>query len=152
MQRQQMFKALSLLLILLLFVACVPLGDAPGNDALPSVAEDGHYIKAEEVAAYLVTYERLPENYITKEEARKVGWIAEKGNLHDVAPGKSIGGDRFGNREGLLPSEKDRQYYECDINYQGGRRGAERLVYSDDGLIYYTKDHYASFTKMEGSS
>ena len=60
----------------------------------------------------------------------------------------SIGGDKFGNREGLLPKEDGRQYYECDVNYQGGYRGAERIVFSNDGLIFYTDDHYNSFTQL----
>lgn len=65
-----------------------------------------------------------------------------------ILPGMSIGGDRFGNREGLLPDAEGRKWYECDINFSGGFRGAERIVYSNDGLIYYTSDHYESFTQL----
>ena len=74
-----------------------------------------------------------------------MGWDSKKGNLDEVAPGKSIGGNKFGNREGLLPEKKGRTYYECDIDYNGGYRGGKRIVYSSDGLIYYTEDHYNSF-------
>ena len=101
-----------------------------------------------EVANYLHIYSELPPNYITKEEAMSMGWISREGNLWDVAYGMSIGGDRFGNREGLLPIEKGRQYFECDINYRGGYRGAERIVYSNDGLIFYTEDHYKTFKQL----
>lgn len=62
----------------------------------------------------------------------------------------SIGGDRFGNREGLLPTAKGRKYYECDIDFDGTYRGAKRIVYSNDGLIYYTEDHYESFELLYG--
>ncbi len=99
----------------------------------------------EQVAAYLRAHQKLPDYYLTKGEARELGWISEKGNLWDVAKGRVIGGDRFGNREGLLPDQKGRQWYEADVNYQGGFRGPERLVFSNDGLLFYTKDHYESF-------
>ena len=102
------------------------------------------YSEPDEVALYLHAFAELPFNYLTKSEARSLGWDSASGNLWDVAPGMSIGGDRFGNREGLLPDARDRTWYECDVNYQGGYRGAERLLFSDDGLIYYSGDHYAS--------
>lgn len=105
------------------------------------------YSQPLEVAAYIYEWEELPPNYITKSEAEKLGWQSNKGNLWDVAYGSSIGGDRFGNREGLLP--KGEEYRECDVNYQGGYRGGERIVYSiDDYDIYYTDDHYESFSQM----
>lgn len=103
------------------------------------------YSETDEVALYLHAFQELPENFITKQEARSLGWDSGDGNLWDVAYGYSIGGDKFGNREGLLPEKRGRQYYECDVNYGGGYRGGERIVYSDDGLIYYTGDHYESF-------
>ncbi len=106
---------------------------------------DGYYTSVEEVALYLYTYGELPDNYITKNEAKNLGWVSSEGNLDEVAPGMSIGGDKFGNREGLLPTAPGRQYYECDINYEGGYRGGERIVFSNDGLIYYSADHYADF-------
>ncbi|MDO5689631.1 MAG: ribonuclease domain-containing protein [Tissierellia bacterium] len=106
------------------------------------------YYTAEDVAEYLHLYGELPPNYLTKSEAADLGWESAEGNLWDVTDRGVIGGDRFGNREKLLPVVKGRSYFECDVNYSGGRRGAERLVYSDDGWIYYTKDHYGSFEEL----
>lgn len=117
----------------------------------PEVTEDGTYTSKEKVALYLHLYGRLPSNYITKDEAESLGWKkkpGEEGMLHVVAPGKSIGGSYFGNYEGLLPEAKGRKYYECDINYVSGNRGAERLIYSNDGLIFYTGDHYKTFEQL----
>ena len=113
-----------------------------------SVEEDGTYTSKEEVALYIHTYGKLPSNYVTKKDAQAAGWDNKKGNLQDVIPGASIGGDRFGNYEGLLPEKKGRKYYECDIDYEGGYRGAKRIIYSNDGLIYYTEDHYESFEAL----
>ncbi len=110
--------------------------------------EDGSYTSKEDVALYLHTYGCLPDNFITKKEAQNLGWDSKKGNLWDVAPGKSIGGSHFGNYEKLLPEKKGRKYYECDLNYEGGYRGAERMIYSNDGLIFYTGDHYESFEQL----
>lgn len=112
--------------------------------------ENGSYTSKEDVAAYLHTYGKLPKNFITKKEAKKLGWVSQEGNLDEVAPGMSIGGDYFGNYEGSLPEKDDRDYYECDINFDGGHRGAERIVYSNDGLIYYTGDHYETFELLYG--
>ena len=111
----------------------------------PTVDEDGEYTAPEDVALYIHTFGHLPDNFITKNQARDLGWDNSRGNLWDVAPGKSIGGDRFGNYEGLLP---DGSYRECDVNYEGGYRGAERLIYGQDGSVYYTNDHYKSFTQL----
>ena len=111
----------------------------------PTVDEDGEYTTPEDVALYIHTFGHLPDNFITKNQARDLGWDNSRGNLWDVAPGKSIGGDRFGNYEGLLP---DGSYRECDVNYEGGYRGAERLIYGQDGSVYYTNDHYKSFTQL----
>ena len=108
--------------------------------------EDGSYTAPADVALYLVTYGHLPGNYISKSKAQDLGWDSASGNLQQVAPGKSIGGGRFGNYEGLLP---DGTWYECDVNYDGGFRGAERLIYSRDGQTgYYTNDHYKTFTQL----
>lgn len=108
---------------------------------------DGSYTTCEDVALYLETYGELPDNFITKNEAKALGW--EGGSLEPYAPGKCIGGDKFGNYEGLLPKESGRTYRECDIDTLGtGSRGAKRIVYSNDGLIYYTEDHYESFTLL----
>lgn len=114
------------------------------------IDEEGYYTSKEDVALYIDSYDKLPNNYLTKREASDLGWQSNEGNLWDVTDRMSIGGDRFGNREGLLPEKDGRQYYECDINYEGGYRGAERLVYSNDGLIYYTADHYESFELLYG--
>ena len=131
-------------------VEVVPQDDpaAPDEAAVPD--EDGSYTTAEDVCAYLLAYGRLPSNFITKREAQALGWSG--GSLEKVAPGKCIGGDRFGNREGLLPTAPGRSWTECDINTLGASsRGAERIVFSNDGLIYYTGDHYDSFQLLSGS-
>lgn len=99
------------------------------------------------VVAYLKQHHKLPDYYITKNEARKMGWHSSKGDLCDVLPGKAIGGDYFGNFEKRLPQKSGRKYYEADINYSCGHRNAQRLIYSNDGLIYTTKDHYKTFQK-----
>ena len=110
---------------------------------------DGWYYSAEEVALYLVTYGELPSNFITKNEARDLGW--EGGSVQKYLEGAAIGGDKFGNREGILPKASGRQYYECDIDTDGkNSRGAKRIVFSNDGLIYYTEDHYESFILLYG--
>lgn len=106
------------------------------------------YSTPEEVALYLHVFAELPPNYLTKSEARRLGWVSSEGNLWDVAYGTSIGGDSFGNREGLLPEARGRDWYECDVNYYGGFRGSERLLFSSDGLIYYSGDHYRTFEEM----
>ena len=113
------------------------------------VEEDGWYSTMEEVAVYLTLYEKLPGNFISKYDAEELGWDNRKGNLDKVAPGCSIGGNRFGNYEGLLPEAKGRKYTECDINYDGGYRNGERIVFSNDGLIFYTSDHYQTFTPVK---
>lgn len=113
------------------------------------VEEDGWYSTMEEVAVYLTLYEKLPGNFISKYDAENQGWDNRKGNLDKVAPGCSIGGNRFGNYEGLLPEAKGRKYTECDINYDGGYRNGERIVFSNDGLIFYTSDHYQTFTPVK---
>ena len=114
-----------------------------------AVDEDGTYDSAKDVALYIHTFNKLPSNYITKKEAKSLGWSG--GSLEEYAPGKCIGGDRYGNYEGLLPEKKGRSYTECDIDTLGkSSRGAKRIVFSNDGLIYYTKDHYKTFTLMYG--
>ena len=112
-----------------------------------SISESGAYTDKVHVAAYINQFAKLPHNYITKGEAQKLGWQT-KGTLDKVAPGKSIGGDKFGNYEGILPKKNGRTYRECDIDYVKGNRNAKRIVYSNDGLIYYTGDHYKTFTKL----
>ncbi len=109
------------------------------------LAKDGVYSSKEDVSLYIHIYGELPDNYITKKEAKALGW--EGGSLEEVAPGKAIGGDHFGNYEGLLPEEGN--YTECDIDTLGkSSRGAKRIVFDTGGNIYYTEDHYASFTQL----
>lgn len=112
-----------------------------------TVKKDGTYTDKNHVAAYIHKYKTLPSNYITKKEARKLGW-KEEGTLDRVAPGKSIGGDRFGNYEKLLPEKSGRAWKECDIDYVKGNRNAKRICYSDDGLIYYSPSHYKYFERL----
>ena len=119
-----------------------------GSSGDISVFEDGTYADKDHVALYLHLYQKLPANYISKTKAKKAGWDAEKGNLWDVCPGKSIGGGTFYNDDGLLPEKGGRTWKECDIDYAGGYRGAKRICYSNDGLIFYTDDHYQSFTQL----
>ena len=131
-----------------------PAADAvsPGESDKSSPAaldEGGEYTSAEDVALYLHLYAHLPQNFITKKDARALGWNG--GGLDDYAGGKCIGGDRFGNYEGLLPDAPGREYHECDIDtLHAVSRGAKRIVYSNDGLIYYTEDHYESFILLYG--
>ncbi len=125
----------------------------PSEDAAEpeqtAIDEDGEYTSKEDVALYIHTYGKLPQNFIKKNEAKKLGW--EGGSLEPYAPGRSIGGDRFGNYEGLLPETEGRKYTECDIDTMGrSSRGAKRIVFSNDGLIYYTGDHYKSFELLYG--
>lgn len=133
--------------------------DPPYTDGLPDteypetsnsfIDEDGWYYSADDVSLYLYTYGCLPDNYITKDEAEDLGWT--RGSVEPYAPGYAIGGDIFYNREGLLPKESGRTYYECDIDTDGYHsRGSRRIVFSNDGLIYYTDDHYESFVLLYG--
>ncbi len=118
----------------------------PSDEKSP-IDKDGWYYSKEDVALYIHTYGHLPDNFITKDEARDLGW--EGGSVEEYAPGYAIGGDRFGNREGRLP--KGHTYYECDIDTKDYHsRGSRRIVFSDDGLIYYTHDHYENFELLYG--
>ena len=120
--------------------------ETPSPDPNPStfqLDEDGEYTNEMDVADYIHAFGHLPPNFITKKQAQDLGWPG--GDLWRYAPGKSIGGDRFGNYEGLLPKGR---YRECDVNYSGGSRGAERIIYGEDGSIWYTDDHYESFTQL----
>jgi hypothetical protein len=123
-------------------------GDSDTDEA--ELPEDGEYTSKEDVARYLYLYGHLPDNFITKKEAKKLGWVSSEGNLGKVAPGKSIGGDYFGNYEGNLPEAQGREYHECDIDSDGTYRGAKRIVFSNDGLIFYTEDHYEHFELLYG--
>ena len=144
----------ALLALLLVFSVLSGCGgaapDVPSCTAAPAALDEGgEYTSAEDVALYLHLYAHLPQNFITKKDARALGWNG--GGLDDYADGKCIGGDRFGNYEGLLPDAPGREYHECDIDtLHAASRGAKRIVYSNDGLIYYTEDHYESFILLYG--
>ena len=119
------------------------------EDSPAPIDEDGWYYSKDEVALYIHTYGRLPDNFVSKSEAEKAGWSG--GSVEKYIPGAAIGGSRFGNYEGILPKAPGRTWTECDINTQGkSSRGAERIVFSNDGLIYYTADHYESFELLYG--
>ena len=114
-----------------------------------TIDKDGTYTTKDDVALYIYTYGELPKNFITKKEAQKLGW--EGGSLEPYAPGCCIGGTYFGNYEGQLPEKEGREYTECDIDTLGKKsRGAKRIVFSNDGLIYYTGDHYKTFELLYG--
>ena len=114
-----------------------------------TIDRNGSYTSKDDVALYIHTYGELPKNFITKKEAERLGW--DGGSLEPYAPGKSIGGSYFGNYEGKLPKKKGRTYHECDIDTKGKRsRGPKRIVYSNDGLFYYTPDHYETFELLYG--
>jgi hypothetical protein len=98
------------------------------------------------VIRYVQQHHRLPDYYITKNEARKQGWNPSRGNLCEVLPGKAIGGDKFGNREKRLPEGE--KYYEADVNYHCGSRNADRIIFTGNGEVYLTKNHYKSFEKQ----
>lgn len=106
-------------------------------------------VKALSAEKYIIPYlkknNHLPNYYITKNEARKLGWKPEKGNLCEVIPNKVIGGDYFNNRQQKLPNKKGRKWFEADLNYTCGNRGTDRVIFSNDGLIFVTYDHYKSF-------
>lgn len=113
------------------------------------IDENGSYDDRDSVALYIHIYGKLPQNYITKAEAKELGWNG--GSVEEYAPGKCIGGSVFSNFDGLLPKADGRKYYECDIGTLGkASRGAERIVFSNDGLIYYTADHYETFELLYG--
>ncbi len=121
----------------------------PLHSDIAGIDEGGKYYSKDEVALYIHTYAKLPSNFITKSEAEKLGW--EGGSVEKYADGCAIGGDTFGNREGLLPKKDGRTYKECDIDTLGeSSRGAKRIVFSNDGLIYYTDDHYETFILLYG--
>ena len=127
---------------------------APAAPGAITVVFGQAYSDKDHVAWYIHTFGELPPNYITKKEAQDLGWVNSQGNLWQVAPGKSIGGDYFGNYEGLLPAQKGRRYTECDIDYdldreryRGGRNG-KRIIFSNDGLVFYTQDHYETFEEI----
>jgi hypothetical protein len=115
-------------------------GNTASQDPIEKLTEE------RTVISYVKQNRRLPDYYITKNEARKQGWNPSKGNLCDVLPGKAIGGDKFGNREGRLPDGE--KYFEADVNYHCGSRQADRIIFTRNGEVYLTKNHYKSFEKQ----
>ena len=119
--------------------------EADVSTNLPTYGD--YYYDLTNVVLYLEVYGELPSNYITKNEARELGW--EGGSVEKYREGAAIGGDSFGNREGLLPEAEGRSYTECDIDTDGYEsRGSRRLVFSNDGLYFYTSDHYETFSEV----
>lgn len=133
--------------------SCKAKSNTTAVNEVVAIDENGSYTSKDEVALYIYTYKKLPQNFIKKKDAEKLGWNKKKNNLYEVTGGCSIGGDKFGNYEKILPVVDGRTYYECDIDYKGGKRNAKRIVYADDfneeyGMIFYTEDHYKTFTKL----
>lgn len=122
--------------------------DTQSRRKISAITKDGHYTEKETAAAYIRLFGHLPDNYISKRKARNLGWDNREGNLQDVAPGMSIGGSRYRDLEGALPRARGRIWTECDIDYHGGYRGPKRLVFSNDGLIYFTEKHYQIFEQL----
>lgn len=122
--------------------------EQPSSRQQNSSSDISTLTQQQRVADYLHQHQRLPDYYLRKGDARRQGWDPAKGNLCDVLPGRAIGGDRFSNREGGLPEKNGRRWFEADVNYQCGRRGTDRMLYSSDGLIYVTRDHYRHFEQV----
>ena len=146
-----------------LFVACTATGDAVRSDEdnsstisrlsiYDAVEESGLYTTKDSVAAYLCKFDKLPANYVGKDKGialyeSKTGNAFSKWNFNPwTTINVMIGGDKFSNNEGLLP---EGSYHEADVEYSAKNRGTKRLVYQPDCVIYYTADHYETFTKME---
>lgn len=163
--RYRKFRILSILVLFLtFFVLRMITEDGSSTPPAPVVTEaaataerevshvpdrDAAYTTKEDVARYLFAYGTLPKNYMTKAEARDRGWDNRAGNLRDIADDAVIGGDVFRNFEKRLPDKNGRKWFEADVNYTGGHRGAERIVFSNDGLVYYTEDHYETFIELK---
>ncbi len=124
-------------------------GNKYRNYTKQEAAASGPMDDAQRIADYIFEYGKLPDNFIRKQEAERLGWDPRMGiNLSDVAPGKSIGGDYFGNYEKRLPVVQGRKYYEADCWYRGGDRDKYRIIYSNDGHVWYTGDHYKTFVEL----
>lgn len=117
-----------------------------------AVEESGLYTTRDSVAAYLCKFDKLPSNYVDKNEGislyeTKTGNTFSKWNFNPwTTLGVMIGGDVFENREGLLPSGS---YHEADVDYSAKNRGTKRLIYQSDCVIYYTADHYETFNRLD---
>lgn len=120
---------------------------------LNEVEEGKEYNNHLDVVAYIYYFHKLPSNYLTKSQAKSLGWKGS-GNVwvNDKLQGKNIGGDTFNNREGRLPLTESNTYIEVDVNTNGGSRGMYRIVYNRYTFdVYYTADHYGTFTFMIGA-
>ncbi len=125
-----------------------PSGDTEtGETVSAQITETGKYTGKDEVAAFIHSFGRLPDNYLTSEQAKSLGWDGES-DLWAIQSGAALGGDDYANLAGLLPSDGGRSWKQCDVNYNGGMRGPERLCYSSDGLIYYSPDRFTTFTEL----
>ena len=149
-QERQFNNKMKLILVGAVFVVLVFMQAMGGFSCGTQAA--GPIIKPQAIADYIFAHGELPDNFITKDEAKAMGWDESRGKyVSDVAPGKSIGGDHFGNYEGLLPDEDGRTWKEADANYTEGARGLDRIVFSNDGMVFYTSDHYETFIELVSS-
>lgn len=136
--------------------------DAPSSTSLESileaVVESGTYTTRDSVAAYLCKFGNLPGNYVGKNEGKKLyeakGYTFSKWNFNPwTTLGVMIGGDKFDN----FASDPDYyhenlpegNYHEADVEYSAKNRGTKRLVYQPDCIIYYTADHYETYTRLK---
>ena len=150
MRRNRLVAVFVLLLAaVMLLTGCVAStsGNKNQNTAKQGAASEA-MDEAQRIADYIFEYGRLPDNFIRKQEAERLGWDSRYNYVSDVAPGKSIGGDRFGNYEERLPVVPGRKYYEADCWYRGGKRNAYRIIYSSDGHVWFTGDHYETFVEL----
>lgn len=124
-------------------------------DIYEAIEESGEYTTKDSVAAYLCKFDKLPSNYVGKNEGKDLyesstGNTFSKWNFNPwTTIGVMIGGDDFNNyasdpdyyHENLPEGE----YYEADVDYSGSNRGTKRLIYQSGCIIYYTADHYETF-------
>ena len=118
--------------------------EAVSQSSAGAVAKGESYLGKDDVAEYIRRFSELPPNYLTTEQAEALGWDGES-DLWAVQDGAAIGGDPYENLAGLLP---DGDWKQCDVNYAGGRRGSERLVYAADGAVYYSPDVFGTFEEL----
>ena len=100
---------------------------------------------------WLTYFNKLPDYYVTEEEAYNIGWIRGKSPAKFI-PGKMLTMGIYNNSNGHLPQAAGRIWYEADINYYEGRRNGHRVLWSNDGLIFVTYDHYATFYEIIGEN
>jgi guanyl-specific ribonuclease Sa len=137
--------------VVVLAGGATPAGAQRATDpqSLPAVA---HSLGLREVDAFVEAVQsirannNLPPRYVTKDQAKAHGWRG--GGLCAAWPGHAIGGDRFHNFGAKLPAEPGRTYREADLDSDCRGRGPKRLVFSNDGRIYVTVDHYNSFVPV----